>query len=547
MFNKIWEYIIKNKVLVVAAIILLIIKLFNLDQIYLLRGERDIVFTGYSLARTAKDIYGHFLPLEFKNLDMPTPFLAFYFSALWSLILPLKSVFFARLPYVLLSLSLLFLVYEILMIVTKDKKIAILTAIVFSFSPGVFHLTRLSLEIGLAMPLLLAGMIAYLKEKRSWSYIFFALCFFTYNGFRPLIPFMLIYLEGYFLLLRKKPKEFLVQNCKNILFFILLLVVSFTVVDGHMMMSRQKDLVFLSYDKINPMVIYRRNTAIGPNILKAIFNNKITSTIYYMIDVFIRGQDLQYLFLKGDDAAIYATTFTGQFFLMTMLFYYGGLFFLGRKWNGRYFYVLGLIPVALIPSLVNIDYISVAIRSMPASIGYAFIIGCGLYLGWSLLGKVPKIMKKAAIVIFALGILIELSYFGYNYYLRRPITMSEQFFESEKQLAEYMVVHQNNYTIYHNSPRSIYVSYLFLKQTFDMKTAQNNFAKGYPYEFDGFTLRDCNRDAKGNIVPVTTAKKMIISYPCTDKKLYDRLENDPSVKKIPYTDFSFKTAFFIID
>ena len=166
MLNMIKEYLLRNKILIIAVIILFIVKIIFLDQIHLLRGERDITFTGYSLAKTAKDIYGNFLPLEFRNLDIPTPFLAFYYSALWWLLIPFKSVFFARLPYVLLSLSLLFLVYEVIVEMTKDRKVSLLTSLIFSFSPGVFHLTRLSLEIGLAMPLLILAMLSYLKEKK---------------------------------------------------------------------------------------------------------------------------------------------------------------------------------------------------------------------------------------------------------------------------------------------------------------------------------------------------------------------------------------------
>ena len=543
MLDKIKGYLSKNKLLVIAAIILLFIKLINLDQIYLLRGERDIAFTGYSLAKTARDLYGNFLPLEFRNLDMPTPLLAFYYSALWWLLIPFKSVFFARLPYVLLSLSLLFLVYEVVLAMTKDRKISLLTSLIFSFSPGVFHLTRLSLEIGLAMPLLLLAMLSYLKQKKLLSYIFFVLTFFAYNGFRPVIPFVLIYLELYSLLIKKKPKEFFVESAKHILFFIILFVFSFTFVDGHMTASRQKDLVFFSYDKIDPLVVFRRNTAIDPLILKQIFNNKITSTLYYQLEVLVKGQDLRYLFLKGDDAAIYATTFTGQFFLIGLIFYYLGLLFLGKKWDWNYFFVLGIIPVSLVSSLVNIDYVSVAIRSMPASIGYAFIIACGLYLGWTLLASLKKSLMSGILGLLGVLFLVELAYFGYNYYFRRPVTMSESFFESEKQLGQYLLEHKDNYLIYDDSPRNIYATYLFLKPSVDIRTAQNDFVKGEPYNFDGFTLQKCPSSQK----ELTFALKTIIADSCTYIPLYESLNNNDKVKKIYFKDFSLRTAFFLID
>ncbi len=543
MLEKIKDYFLKNKFLVIAAIVLFLIKLINLDQIYLLRGERDITFTGYSLAKTARDLYGNLLPFEFKNLDMPTPLIAFYYSALWWLLIPFKSVFFARLPYVLLSLSLLFLVYEVIFAMTKDRKISLLTSLIFSFSPGVFHLTRLSLEIGLAMPLLLLAMLLYLKQKKLLAYVFFILTFFSYNGFRPVIPFVLIYLELYSLFVKKKPKEFFIESGKHILFFVILFIFSFTFVDGHMTASRQKDLVFFNYDKVDPLVVFRRNTAIGPLILKQIFNNKITSTLYYQLEVLVRGQDLRYLFLKGDDAAIYATTFTGQFFLIAMVFYYLGFLFLGKKWDWKYFFVLGIIPVALVSSLINIDYVSVAIRSMPASIGYAFIIACGLSLEWTLVSKLKKPLRLGLLGLLGVLFLIELAYFGYNYYFRRPVTMSESFFESEKQLGQYLLEHKNNYLIYDDSPRNIYETYLFLKPSVDMFAAQKDFAKGEPYSFDGFLLKKCPSSPK----ELTFKPKTIIADSCTDIPLYESLNNNDKMKKIYFKDFSLRTAFFVID
>jgi len=543
MLKQIFQYIERNKVLVFAAAIVLLIKITYLDQLFLLRGERDITLTGYSLAKTAKDLYGNLLPLEFNKLDMGTPFLAFYYSALWWLFMPFRSVFFARLPYVFISLSLIFLVYEIIYTITKNKKLSILTSLFFSFSPGVFHLTRLSLEIGLAMPLLLSGILLYLKDKKFISYIFFLLSFFTYNGFRPIIPFMLVYLEFFFFLQKKRVKDFIFQNAINIVFFVLLFSASYAFIDGHMMMSRKTDVVFFSKEKIDNLVIFRRNTAVGPTILKQIFNNKLTSTAYYMIDVLVRGQDLRYLFLKGDDAAIYATTFTGQFFLMTMFLYYLGFIYLAKKWDKKYFYVLGIIPVSLVSSMVNIDYISVAIRSMPASIGYAFVIAGGALIAWDIISKLRKPARVAIIGIFLFLSCIEFMYFVYNYYFRRPVTMSESFFESEKQLAQYLINHKKNYIIYDDSPRNIFATYQFFNPALDMKDVQKKMTVGQPYHFDGYTLYMCPSSPKELKITHNT----IIADSCTDIPLYEKLNGDKKIEKIKFKDFSLKTAFFVIN
>jgi hypothetical protein len=543
MLSKLKRYFSENKALFLLSLLFFIVQIVFLDQAFLLRGERDITFTGYSLAKTGRDLYGNLMPLEFTGLDMPTPFLAFYYSALWWLLVPIRSVFFARLPYVIASLSLVFLIAEIVFEITKEKRIAFLTAVVFCFSPGVFHLTRLSLEIGLAMPLLLAGILLYLKNKKLVSYIPFLLSFFTYNGFRPLIPFLLIYLESYFYFKNRDFKEFLQQNILNILFFVFLFTLSFNVIDGQMMSSRKKDLIFLSYDKIEPLVIFRRNTAIGPLLLKSVMNNKITSTIYYIIEVFVKGQDISYLFLKGDSAAIYATTFTGQFFLICLPFYYLGLVFFGKKWSWNYFFLIGLIPIALIPSLINIDYVSVAIRSMPASIGYAYVIAGGLCLFLNLIKRIKLGCRLSFFLIIASFLAIELSYFSYNYYLRRPKTMFEMFFESERQLAEYLINKKRPYIIYDDSPKNVLEAYLFLNRPVDMGRAQEQFGKGLPYKYDGMKFLQC----PSSPTELTIKPGTIVADSCTDLVHYQKLSEDPRAEKIDFKDFSQRIAYFVFN
>jgi len=167
------NYLKKRKKIFFVALIFFLIQLPFLDQLSLLRGERDILLTGWSLAHTAKDLYGKLLPLEFTGIDPNVPFVPMYVTALWWLFVPVKSVFLARLFFVLLSTTVPFLIYEIINFVKKDEKIALITATIFCFSPGIFYLSRLALEIGVAFPLLLAGILCYLKEKKISSFIFF--------------------------------------------------------------------------------------------------------------------------------------------------------------------------------------------------------------------------------------------------------------------------------------------------------------------------------------------------------------------------------------
>jgi len=533
------SYLRKNKRLVLFSLFFFLIQLPFLDQLSLLRGERDIMLSGYSLAQTGRDLYGHLISLEFLGIDPFVPFVPMYVAALWWLIIPVKTIFLARLLFVLISLSLPFLINEIVKHITRNEKLSFWTAIIFCFSPGIFHLTRLTLEIGIAFPLLLGGILAILKKRRLFSYFLFFLSFFSYHGFRPLIPVVLIYLELFEYLNNKKFFKIIKNSFFHVLFFLLLVGLSFFI-DGNLMRSRINDVAFSGFEKWSNKIIYNRNTSIAPKKIAAVFDNKPIAMLLYMRDVFVKGQDLRYLFLTGDDSSLYATTFTGQFFLTLLLFYLLGFLFLGRKMKQEYFFMTGFIVVGLTPSLVNISYVSYSIRSILSSVGYAFIIACGIIYFLEIRQKLKPFMKKLLFSVILISISVELIFFIYNYYGRRFITMSEMFFESERQVAQYMIKNPHPYKIYTDAPRDVLFSYLFFHNNLNMKNVQNIVKAGAPYKINGFEIIKCPTN------PKFAKQKEIIMDTCLTEKQYFQYSADGKYDEIiPYTNYSFRTAYFI--
>jgi len=533
------SYLKNHKKLIFLTFIFFLIQLPFLDQLSLLRGERDIMLSGYSLAKTGRDLYGNVLSLEFLGIDPYVPFVPMYIAALWWLIIPIKTVFLARLLFVLISLSLPFLVYEIIKHITKNERLSFWTALIFCFSPGVFHLTRLTLEIGIAFPLLLGGILCNLKKKRLFSYFLFFLSFFSYHGFRPLIPILLVYLEFFEYLSKRKMSGFIKNSFIHLLFFLVLIGLSI-VIDGNLMKSRINDVAFSGFEKWSNEVIYKRNTSIVPQKIAGVFDNKLTAMFLYMRDVFINGQDLKYLFVKGDDSSLYATTFTGQFFLTTALFYLLGLLYLGKKMKWEYFFLVGIIFIGLVPSIVNISYVSYSIRSILSSVGYAFIISCGIIFFLDFQEKLKPRIKRGLFVFFFIFFSIELIFFIYNYYGRRYITMSELYFENERQIANYLTTNKKPYKVYVNSPRDILFSYLFFNNNINIKNVQSIIKEGAPYKINGLELIKCP------VNPIFTKQREIIMDTCLTEKQYAQYEAEKKFNEsIPYSNYSFRTAYFI--
>src|SRR3989338_5880908 len=103
-----------KKILFILFALFIIIRLPFLDQLNLLPDERDMALSGWSIAKTGKDLFGKPFPLVFENISPNNPLFAIYFAAFWFLLIPIKSVSLARLPFVLVSSLIVFISFKII-------------------------------------------------------------------------------------------------------------------------------------------------------------------------------------------------------------------------------------------------------------------------------------------------------------------------------------------------------------------------------------------------------------------------------------------------
>ena len=375
-----------GRLIIILSVLFFLVRLPFLNQLFLLHDERDIVLSGYAIAHSGRDLFGHPFPLSFNGISPNNPLFAIYYSAIFSLINPVRSVFYARLPFVLISTLLIFLVYQLVRDLTGDKLKAILTAIFFCFSPWVFHITRLALDIPLAIVFLITAMLFYLRRKTLLSFLFFFLTFYTYEGFRLLIPFLIIYLE-LFNYLKKPDKRQLAKKVFIDTIFIFLLIGSTLLIDAKVTKSRLGEIIFFNTDKTSQEVIFQRLTSVAPAKIQALFSNKLTVAADYVLTNFVKGQDLTYLFKDGDYSAINGNTASGQFFLIFIALYYLGIASLGKKIRREDLYIIGFIIVGMIPSLLSTNGSSFSIRGLLSGIGYAYLIALGVLFAANLLKK----------------------------------------------------------------------------------------------------------------------------------------------------------------
>ncbi len=530
-----------KKILIVLSVIFFLVRLPFLDQLFLLHDERDIVLSGLSVARTGHDLYGSFLPFTFSHINPDNPLFAIYFSVLAWLAIPFKTVFFARLPYVLVSTLFLYLVYRLLREFRQPEKIAILTASLFCFSPWIFHISRLAMDVTVAFVYILAGILFFLKRKKILAFALFFLACFSYQGFRLLVPFLAIYLEWFFYLKDRDGKTLR----KSILIdgiLVFLIFVSIFFIDAKITANRLDQLVFLNKTQLTPAVDLLRNSSIAPQIVRKIFSNKFTVSVDYIVSNFIMGHDPLYLFKTGDYSPINGNGVAGQFFLVFLLFFYIGVINLGKRLDKYGWYIVGLIVVGMIPALARGGSVTFSIRAILSGIGFAYIIAIGIEEFLVYTRGLKKTYRTAvfAVVFFVLG--LNLIYFAYDYFTRRPVTVGELYNENERRLAEYLSTTDDGYTVYHAHARDAYFSYIFLSN-------KVNFARLSPaqpgaHEFVAGKTKFVQCQKSSDFL---NKSRIVIHEACLSELEYAKLPQMRKIaKEIPYADISGKSAYFVI-
>lgn len=523
-------------------VIFFLIRLPFLSSTYILNDERDIILTGYSIAKTGKDLYGNFFPFRFENISPSNPIFAIYYSALWHLFFP-KTVFFSRLAYVFISSFLVLLTYLLVFKITENRRVSLFTTVIFCFSPWIFHITRFALDIPLALTLLFFGICLYLNKKLFLSLFLFFLSSFTYQGFKFLVPFLVFYLELFHLMKKQVNKNsFLRRNLINF-FFIITLIISTLIIDKNIALIRKNELIFLNTEKLKKIVDFKRASSKASLSISKFFDNKITVVFDHLTSNIFKNYNPFYLFKKGDPNAINGNISAGQFLEIFIVFYFLGFLYLGKKGKKQDFFILGFTFIGIIPAIIKIDEDpSFSIRGCLSALGFSYLLSLGIIYYLDFVKN--KNYKKFFQFFFLIILFFNIVYFFYNYYFRRPILISEIFNENQRQLVNFLKrLPSQKIKIFHPFPKDIYLSLFFLHGNKEnLPNVQNNLQKGLPYYWDNYELNICR-----NKFDYLKQKNIIVFEGCLSEKDYKKYEQNLNLIKIPYSDFySAKTAYFII-
>ncbi|WKZ26004.1 MAG: glycosyltransferase family 39 protein [bacterium] len=363
-----------NFVLIVICLLFLGTRLFRIDSIpaSVYWDEASIGYNAYSILTTGKDEWGEFLPLHFRAFgEFKLP--VYIYSVVASQFVFGMNTFALRFPAVIFGLFSIIGLYLLVLQLTKQKSVSLLSFFLFSITPWFFIFSRTGYEAVAGLALFIWATYFLLKSATEKKHLFlstmlFIGSFYSYNSFRILTPIVLGL--GFVYHLYKKQFAVLILS-------VLVLSASF----------------FPLYK------LYKHDS--GLSRLQAVGSSTIFTN-------YLKNFSPTFLFIDGDSNPRSQIPGESQLYYLDAIFLALGVLYILKSKNPKLFIVLGLLLLAPIPASITKENPH-ALRSILMSPMLSIISALGIYY----LSEIFK--KQKQIILIAVVVLYTLSFEGYMY------------------------------------------------------------------------------------------------------------------------------------
>ncbi|MDP2649443.1 MAG: phospholipid carrier-dependent glycosyltransferase [bacterium] len=325
-----------NGKLIVFAIILLslILRFYKLDQIPsgFHSDEAAFGYNAYSLIQTGKDEYGQFLPLILKSFGDYKGAVYAYLTIPPVMLFGLNE-FAVRLPTAIFGVFFVTLSYLLTLQLTKNKKIAIITAALCAINPLSIVLSRVQSDPLVSVVLILFGLYLFLLwvEKKNNLFILFTGFFwivslFTYASPRVFLPIAIVILLVFYGKKLLRQKEYLF-----IPVFILVLLVDAFLFFGSLGSRFQQLNVFNTATVRLVLEEKIREDGHSSALVTRIFHNKPIDYSLFFAKNYFDYFSFDFLFLKGGQPDRESIPSNGLFYFIELPFLIFGAYRILKK------------------------------------------------------------------------------------------------------------------------------------------------------------------------------------------------------------------------
>lgn len=471
--------------------------------------ELTYVVNARAMFLTGTDISGNWNPLtgfifkypEYTNPQAELPyFLLSPFVGIFGF-----SLFWARVPFVLLSIGSVYLIY----LITKtlfNKNAAIFASFIMAINPWSIYIGRTSYESSVAIFFFLLAFYMFLilkGRKILFTIPILFLAFYSYVGTKvSFLPFVfVIVLFSYFFVNKKKYlREYfiVIASCFALVLFFALAV--FTTSGP----TRAGDLIsFNSPTLANQVDEVRKASIINP--LTSLLENKITIFLVLVFTKFFKSISFDYLFLTGDQ--FFSLFRHGFFYILDALFLVFGLVFSYALSKRAFFLLFILSLIGILPQILHantVDNFSIHLTLMFAVL--PIFIGAGVY-GAATIFK-NKLYFRIAISVLVILYTYSVLYFANIYFYQFPL---KGYFDFQVRLmSKYSLLASKSgqkITVYSTAVPDTFKKYIFYSNNYnkDNYLQIRKIYRSQKFSFQGINFSSCNRtinpkDIKGILV-----------------------------------------------
>jgi len=381
--------------------------------------------------------------------------------------------FNARIPYALISSITVMFVYLISREILEEK-VAVLSGLLMAFNPWSIHFGRTALELNFSSLFYIMGIYIIIKSKEYkilYALPIFILGFLSYLGAKLLfLPVIIITLIFKYFSENNKRKYVSPIKTFMLLSFTVFAVYTLTI-NSHPAGTRTDELLIFDSEWTSQIVNEERRQAI-PNAGLNIFSNKAVVLIRRVADVYLHAFSSTGLFARGETVSVYSTWEHGQFYYLDFPLILMGLIALysSKKKRKVFWFIVTLILISPIVSSIDMVERTFAVRSFTMFPFLVILSAKGAY-------HIKDNFKFSRAIITLIAVLYagSVMYFLNLYFFRYPVYAAERWFFSERIIANYIRLSEENkneghiYVVPYETAKTVFEEYLFYSGNYNTK------------------------------------------------------------------------------
>lgn len=451
----------RNHILLIIILIGAVLRLYHISTtpISLNPDELALGYNSYSLLTTGADEWGNKTPISLKSFGdwkLPVyPIITIPAVKIFGL-----NEFSVRLPAAIAGIILIGLVYDVSLLLFKNKKIALISAFFMAISPWAVFFSRGAYEPNVAACLSMAGLYFFLKYVNNQGHrkyiaasaVCFGLTLFTYHAFLVITPLSILILIMFYFKDLKNWKKLLTGGAILSLFGIVSLY-SLSLGSG----AKISTVGVFN----NPDVIYRRAERLRSDpenkLIKKLLYNKESAVVYEIAQNYVLTFSPSFLFDGKTTKLFYSIGSFGYLYLLDGVFIFFGLigFAYNREKSGKLLFLL--LAVAPISSAITVEAPSITrlIQIVPL---LALVGSYGIYFIYA---KADKFYYKLGFVGLVLLFFINAIYFLDSYFVHMNYQNARFFHYGYKEIVEISNKYPDYKVVVVGPQNFPYISFLF--------------------------------------------------------------------------------------